>query len=877
MSSSAPMLSPKVRLRHRWSAFLMMTSGFAGLGYQIVWTQQGALWLGHEAASVLAVVAAFFAGLALGSLAFGERIEKSSRPLRWYAGCELAIALWSGCLIFALPPLSELLLQLTGVQPTAQWQWTVAFAGTFVLLLPATVAMGATLPAMERLVTQISTGRSSIAALYAANTLGAVLGVLAAAFWLVPQFGFVRTAGACVLLNVICALSSSALFSNKPVVQRGQIQNHAPPNQRVLPLLAITGLLGIGYEVLAVRVLSEVTEDTVYTFALLLAVYLIGTAIGAVCYQRWQARHAGEISNDSDRLRKVVDQLLGWLAVACLLGAVCLWNAEHIKRVLLEWSGSGLTKIVSIEAALALTAFGPATLIMGALFCHLNICASGANISFGRAIGVNLLGSAAAPLVFGVIALPLIGAKFTLLALVCGYLLLMSWRMWRRPFVWLSAAATLLAAVWSPPLAFIDIPQGGHVISYQEGVMAAVSVVQDANGVAVLRINNRQQEGSSATLRVDARQAWLPILLHPAPHRALFLGLGTGVTASSAVADPNLEVDAVELLPEVIKASAYFTSAVADTDSNSRLHLLHADARRYVRAADQHYDVIVSDNFHPARSGSGALYTVEHFAAVRQRLADGGVFCQWLALHQLDLATLRSIMRSFLQVYPDGWAMLANNSLETPVLGLIGRADTSRFDVAALRARLSRAIASNTLLAEIGIEDEFALFGSFISGPAALQQFSRDAPINTDDHPVVTYLAPRITYAAESLPGERLVELLRAVSITPSEVGAALNERWSNRLAAYWSARNRFVESGREVHPTNNVGEMLAQVSGPLLLALRISPDFRPAYDPLLRMAMALAPRDVASARTLLTELMRIQPARAEAQELLNKIDASHG
>src|SRR5262249_11574243 len=154
------------------------------------------------------------------------------------------------------------------------------------------------------------------------------------------------------------------------------------------------------------------------------------------------------------------------------------------------------------------------------------------------------------------------------------------------------------------------------------------SVVEDADGVARLRINDRAQEGSSATARVDGRQAWLPLLLHPAPRRALFLGLGTGVTALSAAEDPTLDVDAVELLPEVIAASSRFTQTVADGTAAARLHVHAGDARRYVRTSERAYDVIVSDNFHPARSGSGSLYTVEHFEAVRQRLEPRGVFCQ---------------------------------------------------------------------------------------------------------------------------------------------------------------------------------------------------------------------------------------------------------
>src|SRR5262249_470144 len=264
---------------------------------------------------------------------------------------------------------------------------------------------------------------------------------------------------------------------------------------------------------------------------------------------------------------------------------------------------------------------------------------------------------------------------------------------------------------------------------------------------ARLRIDNRQQEGSSATRRVDSRLAWLPLLLHPAPRHALFLGLGTGVTASSAADDPTLDVDAVELLPEVIAPASPFVGAAVQ---RPRLHALAADARRYVRASDRRYDVIVADNFHPARSGSAALYTVEHFEAVRRRLASSGVFCQWLPVHQLDLATLRSIVRSFATVYPTSWAVLASNSLETPVLGLVARRDRSRLDMTALRGRLAHAALPE--LAALGLEDELAVLGSAIAGPTALSRFAAGATANTDDHPIVAYLAPGETYAPGSTP-----------------------------------------------------------------------------------------------------------------------------
>ena len=864
-------------VRRRPAALLLMVaSGFAGLGYQLVWTQQCALWLGHESAAVLAVVAAFFGGLAVGAFALGERVARSTRPARWYAGCELTIALWSLLLMVAMRHCSGWVLWLTGVQPTPAWQWAVAFTATFLLFLPATAAMGATLPAMERMTARApgvtSDADRFIAGLYAANTFGAVAGVLAAAFWLIPGVGLARTAGVSVGLNLLCAATALALFPARAPIENAARAPALPASDRarapgLMIRLALTGLLGIGYEVLVVRVLGQVTEDTVYTFALLLAVYLVGSAAGAAGYQRWLTRR-----RDPDQL---TDALFGALAAACIAGTASLWGAELLKAAVQRALGGGAIAGVAAEAALALAAFGPATIVMGALFGHLAGRAVAAGASFGRALGVNTAGAATAPALLGVLAVRLLGPKLVLLAICLGYVSLVARRAWSRPIVWAPTAATIAIALLAPPLAFVDVPDGGRVVSYREGMMAAVSVVEDADRVARLRINNRQQEGSSASYRFDARQAWLPLLLHPSPARALFLGLGTGVTAGAAAEDPTLQVDAVELLPEVIEASRHFRRKPSEY---SRLQVIAADARRFVRASERRYDVIVSDNFHPARSGSGSLYTVEHFQAVRGRLAAGGLFCQWLPLHQLDLESARSIVRSFMAAFPAGWAMLASNSLETPVLGLVGRVNAGRIDATAIRDRLARAREAGPAAA-LGLEDELAVLGSFVAGPEALMRFAGHAPVNTDDRPVVPYRAPRLTYASDSLPRDRLLTLLSQLSqpsIEPSElIEPTPDPTWPRRLAAYWAARNRFVASGRDVRPSPAVREMLAQVREPLLAVLRISPDFRPAYDPLLSMASALARSDVLGARDLLAELTRIQPARAEATHVLASIAAT--
>ncbi|ANH66821.1 fused MFS/spermidine synthase [Mitsuaria sp. 7] len=915
---------------------LMGLSGFAGLGYQMVWTQQCALWLGFEAAAVLAVITAFFGGLALGAIAFGGRIERSSSPLHWYIACEAVIGFWGLALIVLMQTVGDAVEHWIGAEPTAWWQWTVTFAASFLLLLPATAAMGATLPAIERILgaeTDLQTdpqtdskrdsetsaarqGKRSIAGLYAANTLGAVLGVLLATFWLVPSLGLAATAGVCVAMNALCAIgawkwlhsarSSAALHDAWRLPSGTSTHRSGPASARwtralALTLLAVSGLLGIGYEVVVVRVLSQLNEDTVYTFALLLAVYLVGTSIGAAGYQRWLRRW------DEFRLASLLPAVLG---AACLLGLAALWTAPALKAGAIDALGPGFAPALGAEALLAVTAFGLPTLAMGAWFSHLSAQAMGQGVAFGRALAVNTLGAAMAAPLFGVVIAPWCGPKVALLLIAGGYLVAamvgstrglssttaprttMTTRptgaMATIPFarqgaMWTGIGVGLgglvLMAVFGAPLAFVDLPADARLVSYAEGSMAAVSVVEDGAGVSRLRINNRQQEGSSASLFVDGRQALLPVLMHPAPRRALFLGLGTGATSGVAAQDPTLQVDAVELLPEVIEASPHFTRALGLDAAMPRL--VAGDARRFVRASEGRYDVIVSDNFHPARSGSGALYTREHFTAVRERLASGGLFCQWLPLHQLDLDSLRSVTRAFLAVYPDAIAVLAANSLETPVIGLVGRRDantsnasaSSASTLAPWRARFEGAPArrDGRTLADFGLDDEFALLGGVVAGPRSLAAFAGQVPMNTDDRPIVAYLAPRLVYAPTSTPKARLFEFLHEVSASPSDIGVQSPDE-ARRLAAYWQARDRFLEAGRSAHPVGDPAAMLAQVGGLLLDAVRLSPDFRPAYDPLLRMAVALAPHDAATAKRVLTALRDVQPARPEAAQALRAV-----
>ena len=862
----------------------MFLTGAAGLAWQSLWTTQLSIYLGHDMVAVLAVMAAFFAGLALGAYVLGARIARSAAPWRWYLACEVVIGLWGLLLSQMLPTISGAMSQLIGAEPLPSMHWLLAFSGTLILLLPATAAMGATLPAVERqlcLFGRVACGHNT-SALYAANTAGAVLGLLLTTFFLLPRFGLHDSAMCWAGVNLFCAAVAGCLWwgQSQTLIEltntfdmsrrvRGLIDS-ARTHQRHLGLMFATGLLSIGYEVWAVRLLSQVTENTVYSYALLLAVYLSCTAFGAVIYQR-RKRTQG----DGPRVQRLV---LSGLACALLLGGLSLWQAQFIR----EWPGAFWGHSTGTALAGEALAGGAAlilpSLLMGFLFSHLCSVAQAQGVHLGAALAFNTLGAALAPVVVGLLLLPLLGAQVVLAILVLGYLALQPTQHWRRGVVLVPLLGLLACVGLTPSLRLIDIPDGGRLLSHKDGVMAAVSVVQDSAGVAHLHINNRAQEGSSAPGQIELRLAQLPLMLHPSPSKVLMLGLGTGFTASTAAADIRLHVTAVELLPEVIAARKYFlgtdVSQPQPQPPPPPLRTVNSDARRFVQADKALWDVVVSDLFHPARSGAGSLYTVEHFQAVRHRLAPGGLYCQWLALHQMDLTTLRSIVAAFLQVYPQASAVLASNSLDTPVLGLIARPDAVGWRAADLRLRIDQAI-PHLQQVQVHLEDEFAVLGSVVAGPTELAAFAQGALANSDDRAQVHHTAPWHTYAPQETPRARLLALLQAWQRWPERAAQVLDGAQGDtatRLQNYWAARLNYLRIGAAVQPQSDPAAMLKILAQPLLNVLQQSRDFRPAYDPLLAMARASASQQPALAREVLAALQQAHPHREEAGDLLSTV-----
>lgn len=857
--------------RFRASALhlLLFFSGAVGLGYEMVWTRMLSVALGHEIIAVLTVVAAFFSGLALGSWALDTPVSVSKHPGRWYAGLELVIGLWSLILALIFPWAADLASGLIGVDPGNLRHWAVAFLHPFLLLLPATVAMGGTLPAMERLLSGLKYDGRSVGGLYAANTFGAMAGTLATTFWMSPALGFKMTLFILAGVNFLCAagmLLGGVRGQAYPPATVDAWTESRPAGRRVHVSLFAAGLLGIGYEVLAVRALSQILENTVYSFAAILSVYLLGTSIGAAVYQAWSPKQG---------FRDVMGCLAQGLSLTCIAGLCLMLLVERIYSGVRGWIGHGMIGAVGGELCAAAAVLLLPTILMGMTFSHLAQAACGKKGGLGRALSVNTIGAAIAPFLFGVALLPAMGLKPSLVLVAAGYLMLVPVPAPRPQWMTALVPAVLCCLlIFIPlPMRFVTAPAGGKVLAYVEGVMASVSVVSDADNQVHLKVNNHYQMGGTSSAYSDRRQAHIPLLLHRAPKNALFLGLGTGASFAAAADYPGLKAVAVELVPEIIGVLPHFESVTGRVGENPQLEIKVADARRYVNTDRSSYDVIIADLFHPSRDGAGSLYTVEHFRAVQQRLAPGGVFCQWLPVYQLDMNVLKTIMRSFLEVFPDASAFMAHYSLTHPIVGLVGGERLREEGVDWFDQRVGAGLLREHLNA-LQLKNSFDFLGCYLAGEKELSRFVGTGPLNTDDNPIVMFEAPRFVYSEQEPASKRLLALIdamppRAADVQPEDgdkAGRADNER----LAKYWTARNRFIHAGAGVPQTRDVKELLSYVSEPLLEVVRISPDFDPAYLPLLAMAQNLVRIDPDDGRALLRQLIDANPARPEARHLLN-------
>ena len=818
--------------------------------------------LGHEMPAMLAIIAAFMAGMALGAAFIDRFIPRSARTGLWLCGLELTIGAWAVLVSFLVPHANEFALQLIGLAPNAVKHWLIAFSIPAIVLLPATAAMGATFPAMEKFLSALAPKDSSIGSVYGANTFGAVAGTLLAPYLLMPALGFAKSAWVFAAFNTVVGLGCLALARLQgPATERPRERDQPPQRvsrRDIAVTLFLTGLFGIGYEAAGVRVLSQVLENTIYTYAAVLAVFLAGNAAGAASYHRWW-RHL--------EATRLLGHLLNAVAVASLLGVSLMAQTQAIYESARRL-GDSMPAVLMAEFITAGIVFALPTFFMGAVFSHLVQLARAMRGRIGDVVALNTLGAALAP-VLCLMLLPALRCKWTLIAIGVGYACVPI--LFKLPRSWLPlviVVALLLACI--SPLRFVEAPSGGRIAELREGIMASVAVLADADGHRTLRVDNRFQMGGTAAADAEYRQTHLPLLLHPAPKRALFLGLGTGISFGAASLYPELKADGVELVPEVAEVMPAFAPENFSPSQQLDLKVHIADARRFVRSMTERYDVIVGDVFHPYRDGAGALYTQEHFTAIRARLAANGLFCQWLPLHQLDEATLRVITRTFLDAFPNAEAWLLRFNVEVPVVALIGWNAGQQRSTNLVESRLGESPLA-TELRRLGLADSLRLYGHLLSSSEDLRAFANSAPLGTDDNQRVTFMAPRLSYQRQTKPYASLLALLAASNSDRAVTLLAWRgeEDFTKRFSQYIAARNIYLRG--LVH---NAEDRRDEAIDAYIESARLSPEFTAGYAQCLSIATVIANSDPERAKAILRRLIEAQPARPVAREMLERLFA---
>jgi spermidine synthase len=368
--------------------------------------------------------------------------------------------------------------------------------------------------------------------------------------------------------------------------------------------------------------------------------------------------------------------------------------------------------------------------------------------------------------------------------------------------------------------------------------------------------------GTGSTL-AEQRHADIPLLLRPGAKKALFLGLGTGISIGAARFHEDLTVDGVELLPGVLAALPHFAPENGDPQKLSNFRFYAADARRFARCTEDRYDVIVADLFNPAHDGIGLLYSEEHFRAVKLRLNPGGLFCQWLPLYQMDSQTLRSIMATFVKVFEHADAFLLRFNVDTPVLGLIsasseGSTPLISFPSAPMLAEHLR---------QIGLADPLRLWGNYLCGTDEIKRFTDGVRLNTDAFPHLIFEAPLYSYSQKMPPYTTLTNLLSQIPVSLPAMDGSAGSAFRDSLRNFMIARNQYLgglvceSEGRENEAIDRYIE-----------SSTTSSDFTQGYARCLTIASGLAGSEPQRAEDLLKRLIKAQPERVLGKEMLERL-----
>lgn len=763
---------------------LFMVSGFGGLIYESVWTHYLKLFLGHSAYAQTLVLVVFIGGLAAGAWVAGRFSERIRNPLRWYAAVELAVGLMA--LVFhpafvALTRWGYDVLMPAACAPdrtlcAAQW------ALSAVMLAPQSILIGATFPLVSAAVVRWEPRAPGhhIAMLYFLNSLGAVFGVLASAFVLIPAFGLPGTLAFAGSANLALALGAWALALREPpaFAVRAVPAEGAPRGERdrllalLLATALLTGLSSFIYEIVWIRMLSLVLGASTYSFELMLASFILGIALGGLWIR-------GRIDSVADPVRflGVVQLVMGAAAAATLP----LYNGSFdfmawlLASVSRNSGGFLLFNLGSV--AISLLVMLPATFCAGMtlpLITYRLLRSSQGERAIGLVYSVNTVGSIAGVVLAVHVLMVLLGLRGALLVgaaidVLLG-MVLVAWRARgsARTLLPIPAAIAVLglvavlvpidhdrsaAGVFRSGLA--HLPPGVHVIFHRDGKTATVDVLQDGGLRGILTngksdaaiVVDRASRPPSPDEMTMALLAMMPLTQMPEARTAAVIGFGSGMSTDVLLRSPYLRrVDTIEIEPAMVEGARKFLPIVAKAFDDPRSHVVIDDAKSYFARRRDRYDIIVSEPSNPWVSGVASLFTEEFYRRLSGSLNEGGVLSQWMHTYEMDSVTLASILEAVAKTFPD-FVVYSANEADLVLIARKGRSPAPP-DLRLLEWPAMAPVVERLKLGDPAVLERRS-FGSAASVLALYRPMR--VPANSDYRPLVEQRTSRTRFTHESV------------------------------------------------------------------------------------------------------------------------------
>ncbi|MFC2171438.1 fused MFS/spermidine synthase [Acidobacteriota bacterium] len=756
---------------------LFFFSGITGLVYEVAWTRMFVTVFGSTTHAVSTVLAAFMAGLALGSLVLGKKGDRFSRPILIYGVLEILIGLYALAVPWIIKGLSGFYATVFATfehqtLPVVILRFFLSFA---VILIPTTL-MGGTLPVLSKFAgRELPKVGRKIGALYALNTFGAVIGTFAAGFYLLERVGVSASVLYAAMLSIFVGIA--AIFAGRKAVAKGADEAVATPQDSdalpryvsvvTLSAIAISGGAALACEVIYTKVLIFSLGTTAHAFSLMLMTFLIGIALGSFVASRYVDRHSRPTE-----LFGIIEILLG---LTVFLSIFLLARLDLMHRFLaIKDAGGNLFRLRGagfLQAALIMLV---PSLFMGAAFpVVIRIYAKGNRValSVGRIYFFNTIGAVAGSLLAGFVLVPLLGSAraiaFAATFTVAVGVLLFSCT--RKKRLWISAAAVTFAALMIVtalirPAIFartFNIKEAGSELLYfKEGTTGTVTVhrYQDFDRLAIDGVN---VAGTSDMLRITQKlQGHLPILLADGNERVAHIGFGSGETLRILTLHDIGTIDGIEICKDVIQVSKrYFTELNRHVFNRDDINIVIMDGKNFVLLTDNQYDVIMTDSIYPGGSHASALYTYDHFKAVREKLKPGGIASCWLPI-DLSNQDLKVAVKAFYDNFPDMAIWYFHMTYNQHAL-LVGKKDAKlTIDVAKFERAFRKAEIREDFKA-IFIDDLPTLFSCFITDRNAAMRFCQNAPRHSDDHPILEFgIARRGTGTSRPYLSSNIEELL---------------------------------------------------------------------------------------------------------------------